>query len=861
MDFSGIERLDTATRSKIRSTQILTSLPQIISELVQNSLDAGAKSIDVGVHCADWMCWVGDDGTGISKDGLSLIAQGMEGGRYSSSKSYNLTSLEHVNTFGFRGEALASAADLSCIEISSRTSRSKECWSVILKGGEKLYEGPSLRWRRERAGTTVSIRDVFFSLPIRRLSHPSPSRTIELVRRELETFALVFPHVSFTLKDASKEYCGTIDKSRVLTIPKTSSSMATFRHLFGRALVEHVDTIYVQSGSMKLEGFISLVGSPSKSYQFLYVNRHILDSCELHRIIDKCFSSSTFGKHAYDESGELPSLRPGTRRSPRKSELRPVYVLNLTLPARNVDNCLEPSKTAVQFQDQNAVRSFLEQTIQSFLCKHGFKATRSSDSRATHVNTANKRKRVDPVDASGTKLLERPESTASSSLQRLQLEERREDMFIQGPSLQDGDCELKWVDPCTGKTFLIDQRTGNSYMQDHHEERDESEASLRTNRRTLVDTRWLKNAQGECQHACESEENMPDWIKEALQSNDNIAATERSIPRISSLKNVVDQSDVAQRIPWLKQFDQTFSTTSGILAELGEASMFPFSRECLEKLEVLGQVDFKFIACLIDEESHAPSSSDAEGIPGTSERGSDVRMLVLVDQHAADERVRVERYLKSLCLGYLDRDREGVERRALDPPVPTLLTKFERDRLLDSERIKRAFSAWGLDFVDAPTGDRMCEENDNDEGYGLVHCNSVPEVVADKLLDGSQGDLRELVKGYLARLEAEGMDESQGPSQAAADTDEFSWLKALRHCPRELTELVNSRACRGAIMFNDRLSVEQCKRLLRQLSETAFPFQCAHGRPSVVALTTIRDDRDTGRLKRSHRTIDWTNLA
>lgn len=77
-----LEQLDNATRSKLRSTQILTSLPQIISELVQNALDAEANNVEVAVHCEDWYCWVRDDGIGMNKEGLSLIAQGMEGGRY-----------------------------------------------------------------------------------------------------------------------------------------------------------------------------------------------------------------------------------------------------------------------------------------------------------------------------------------------------------------------------------------------------------------------------------------------------------------------------------------------------------------------------------------------------------------------------------------------------------------------------------------------------------------------------------------------------------------------------------------------------------------------------------------------------------
>lgn len=82
MDGIRLERLDIATCSKLRSTQIITSLPQIVSELVQNSLDAGASAIEIGVNKDEWSCWVRDNGTGISKDGLSQLATSEGGGRY-----------------------------------------------------------------------------------------------------------------------------------------------------------------------------------------------------------------------------------------------------------------------------------------------------------------------------------------------------------------------------------------------------------------------------------------------------------------------------------------------------------------------------------------------------------------------------------------------------------------------------------------------------------------------------------------------------------------------------------------------------------------------------------------------------------
>lgn len=110
-----------------------------------------------------------------------------------------------------------------------------------VQGGEKLYFGPAVRWLRERAGTTVSVKDAFynvrdfgiygrlyvqtklFQLPIRRNAHPNASRTLELVKREIESLALVSHKVSFSVEDNAKALLEGPGKGRILTIPKVNS--------------------------------------------------------------------------------------------------------------------------------------------------------------------------------------------------------------------------------------------------------------------------------------------------------------------------------------------------------------------------------------------------------------------------------------------------------------------------------------------------------------------------------------------------------------------------------------------------------------------------------------------------------------
>ncbi|KAI0720344.1 hypothetical protein C8T65DRAFT_634183 [Cerioporus squamosus] len=867
-----IAPLPSSTKSKLRSTQILTSLPQLVSELVQNSLDAGARTIDVSLDPEEWECWVRDDGAGIPRDGLALLAGGAETGRYGTSKAYTPASLNEVTTFGFRGEALASVADLCCLEICSRTKRSSENWSVIMKGGQALYAGPSVRWRRESPGTVVSVRDAFYNLPIRRRSHPSPARTIELVRREIEAFALVFPDVCFSIETSKKGQDGTYarSKTRVLTIPKTQSTLMAFRHLYGKALVSHVEEIDDSHDDMRIEGFISLDGAHSKSYQFLYVNRHPLETCDLHRIIDSIFARSTFSKHAYDESGEIAGPRPDSRRSPRKTEKRPVYVLNVNISPQYVDNCIEPSKAAVHLQDSATVAEFLSSVVEAVLVRHNFILSRGNRlARGHKTPSPRKRRKMNIEDETHASCFDNPHLVCSlsqpvSALSFPSTQERstpwvrssslppvRESGVFVGGTHDASD--ILWTDPATRETFIIDPRTGNSYPQVAPATLTQYDTSAQpaTRPRRSLGTLGLGAAS-----------DAPAWMAEALRANEAYKITETKIPAVATPTEYAQRHACDRGIAHsqARLFDKLTENKRQPFTPWDAPQLARFSREDLRMAHVLGQVDRKFVACIMQPpRSLAPDAS----CDGGDEPDVGGRVLVLVDQHAADERIRVERFLRDVCEGFLafagrpEARGGGVRTRTVDPPANVLLTKIEAERIALSQDVRDAFARWGVELAGAavcPGVMRAAERETDEAAYVQASVTAVPEVVADKLLSGDE--LRGLVKGYLGKLETDGVE---GVLQAAGTQitpkDEAGWQKALRWCPQELVDLINSKACRGAIMFNDTLTMDQCKSLIARLSETALPFQCAHGRPSLVPLL---DTGGAGCSDDSRAGIDWS---
>lgn len=291
------------------------------------------------------------------------------------------------------------------------------------------------------------------------------------------------------------------------------------------------------------------------------------------------------------------------------------------------------------------------------------------------------------------------------------------------------------------------------------------------------------------------------------------------------------------------------------------------------KAQVINQVDRKFIACLVDLE-HSAHRENGKPQEKCTAGGS---TLILIDQHAADERVRVERFLREICSGFL-RHCEGiggVEVSELSPAVPILLTRHEASRLATIEEVQSAFDRWGVRFEGLAklTLESECVGDEASGGYVQVFVSAIPAIVGDKVRADTcmllrahypvvqlliNDELRDLVKGYLGTLESEEAYPPNLSQQKDADNikdDESQWLKALRWCPQELLDLINSKACRGtnvkvlpiyfyslldhsgAVMFNDPLSLEQCERLVTHLAATAFPFQCAHGR--LVSLITF----------------------
>lgn len=264
----------------------------------------------------------------------------------------------------------------------------------------------------------------------------------------------------------------------------------------------------------------------------------------------------------------------------------------------------------------------------------------------------------------------------------------------------------------------------------------------------------LKKGNDSGQGACSGPpgDSMPDWLLKALsvgsgcfeikyhltflflKANKAFAVTE---PKIFSLANQAndDQSYAPIHPRNYSCCAHTFGPTYLQSESSSEHTRIRFQKADLLKAQIVNQVDRKFIACLVDPNHSTHREKHPAG-------GS---TLILIDQHAADERIRVERFLKEICSGFLQHceGTGGVEVLELSPAVPILLTHHEASRLASIVEVQSALGRWGVHFEGLTRLTSLELEgmgNEASDAYVQVFVQAIPAIVGDKV-----GLLRHLV--------------------------------------------------------------------------------------------------------------------
>jgi DNA mismatch repair protein MutL len=317
-----IQRLPPDLANQIAAGEVVERPASVIKELVENSIDAGARRLTIVVELGGKkLIRVDDDGEGMDPEDARLAIE-----RHATSKIRRADDLAAIATLGFRGEALPAIASVSHFVLRTRSRGMHAGTEIKVNGGAVA----AVTETGMPEGTSIEVGDLFYNLPARRKFLKSDGAESAQVSRVVTQLALCYPEVGFTLTSAGR---------KVLQCPPVTTLRERLYQLYG----DRNDLIEVRrdGGDVKLLGYIAALAEqgPTRGPQNLFVNRRIVkDRTVAHAVID-----------AYSQA----SIK----------ERSPEMHLFIEMPHEAVDVNVHPTKAEVRFRDQSYIHELVRRTL------------------------------------------------------------------------------------------------------------------------------------------------------------------------------------------------------------------------------------------------------------------------------------------------------------------------------------------------------------------------------------------------------------------------------------------------------------------------------------------------------------------
>jgi DNA mismatch repair protein MutL len=329
---SRIRLLPETVASQVAAGEVVERPASVVKELIENSIDAGARTIDTMIRRGGIsLVRVIDDGCGMDRDDALLSLE-----RHATSKIRSATDLQAVGTLGFRGEALPSIASVSRFRLTTREPGAVAGTEIIVNGGKIDI----VRDGGEAPGTQIEVRSLFYNLPARRKFLRSENTESRNIEHQVHLQTVSHPRIAFSLLR---------DDRMLFQLPATATLGDRIRDLYGTELLDRlVEVTNTTSRNIRIGGFIGQAGvsRQTRTQQLIFVNGRAI------------------------ESGLLTgAIREGYHTALMKGQY-PITFLFLELDPAAVDVNVHPAKREVRFRDPAAVREAIVHSIQATL-EHG----------------------------------------------------------------------------------------------------------------------------------------------------------------------------------------------------------------------------------------------------------------------------------------------------------------------------------------------------------------------------------------------------------------------------------------------------------------------------------------------------------
>lgn len=326
-----IRLLPEIVANQIAAGEVVESPSSVVKEMMENAIDAGAKSVVVNFRNAGLeLLQIVDDGCGMSPMDARMAFD-----RHATSKIKSFEDIYRLSTFGFRGEALASIAAVAQVELRTRQANDEVGTVTIVNGGEFISQNPTMC----PVGSQFLVRNLFYTAPARRKFSSDKAKIVTNIKREFRRVALCNPQVRCELMS---------NDMPIITLP-SGTLLERIIDVVGRHIKSNLLEVAVDTSIVKVTGYVGRPAAAKKlnSEQYLFVNGRYFHSPQIYRSIMR----------AYEK------LIP--------EKCTPSFFLYLTVDAERVDVNVSPHKTEVRFADAEDVNQIIHAAVRSTLAKSG----------------------------------------------------------------------------------------------------------------------------------------------------------------------------------------------------------------------------------------------------------------------------------------------------------------------------------------------------------------------------------------------------------------------------------------------------------------------------------------------------------
>lgn len=343
-----IKILSVDVANKIAAGEVVERPASVVKELIENAIDAESTSIRVEIRAGGKrLIRVSDNGIGMEREDALLALE-----RHATSKVSNIEDLENINTFGFRGEALASVASVSQFELLTRTAEAVQGTKITVEGG--VFR--SVEESGCSPGTHISINNLFHNVPARLKFLKTETTELNHITKQVTWAALAHPKIHFVL---------THNGRSILDVRACDSNLERARLVYGKEFADNLIEFNEELPDFKLSGMLGKPDftKPNREYQLFFMNQRPIRSSMIGAALKEALGV-TIQKDRYA-----------------------VALLFMTLEPNSVDVNVHPAKIEVRFRNERTIFSGIVRMIRTVINKEKFIPKIETSVETTHEKT------------------------------------------------------------------------------------------------------------------------------------------------------------------------------------------------------------------------------------------------------------------------------------------------------------------------------------------------------------------------------------------------------------------------------------------------------------------------------------------